>query len=187
MIYSEFFDKWKKNIHRLVKSKQGLVIMAAICFMEPVFLPMFPELVIAPVMLARKKEWVKVLCVALLGTTCGSILTYVIAGLIGKILLVYAGGNLMYLYETGLEYLHTYGFFLPFIGSLTPFPLKIITWTCGLTKFHFFIYICGIFFGRLLRYSLIMILQKTHSHKNKIKSHYLSRGKSVHEMNKPYI
>ena len=179
MIYPAFLNDWKMKIQKLSKSRKGLALMAAICFLEPIFLPLIPELVIAPVLIARKTEWMKILCIAIFSTIVGTIVTYIIAGFAGKLLLAYMGESALYLYDKGLSYLHEYGFFLPLIGSFTPFPLKVITWTCGITGFSFPILLLGIFVGRLARYSLIVILQKTHANKERIHIKFNPRRKVI--------
>lgn len=164
-----FLSSWTAKITRLSKSPQGLVLMAFICFLEPIFLPMIPELVIAPVLFARPSEWLKVIIVAWLSTLAGAVTAYLLAGMAGKLLLGFFGASGLYIYETGLSYLHRYGFFLPILGSVTPFPLKVITWTCGLTHFSFLIFFSGIAIGRIARYSLVILLNRTHiRHKSRI-------------------
>jgi len=62
------------------------------------------------------------------------------------------------LYSAGLGYIHKYGALLPFIGSFLPFPLKIISWICGLTHFKLWVLLGGIFLGRSLRYSAMLLI-----------------------------
>ncbi len=172
-----FLEDWKIRIRALSRSRQGLFLMALVCFLEPIFLPMIPEIMIAPIMIARKSEAMMVWVVALAATLCGVVVAYTVAGFAGKILILYLGQSGLYLYETGLGYLEQYGFFLPLIGSFTPFPLKVIVWTCGLTHFNFAILLSGIFMGRAARYGLIPLLQKTHANKDRIRIQFNPRRK----------
>jgi len=169
MSVPSFLNDWKIQIKKLSKSRKGLALMAIICFLEPIFLPIIPELIIAPILIARKSEWPKILLIAISATVLGTIVTYSLAGLAGNVVLTYMSASTASLYESGLLYLHKYGFLLPLIGSFTPFPLKVITWTCGITRFNGFVLISGVFLGRLARYSLIVLLQKTHAHKDRIR------------------
>jgi len=138
---------------------------------------MIPEIMITPIMLARKSEWAMVLFAALGSTLFGVVVAYAIAGFAGKILLAYFGQSALYLYETCLGYLQEYGFFLPLVGSFTPFPLKVIVWTCGLTHFNFFILFSGIAIGRAARYCAVPLMQKTHANRERIRIGFNPRRK----------
>lgn len=154
-----FFNEIKNKLTKLARSGAGLYLMALICFCEPIFLPMIPELVIGPMLLARRNERLKILLLALLSTLIGSFVTYGIGYFLGKILVSWlAEHSLDHFYYLGLSYLEKYGVFLPFLMSLTPLPLKMVTWSCGIARFNIIIYSAGIILGRLLRYSWMLLI-----------------------------
>jgi membrane protein YqaA with SNARE-associated domain len=150
----------KKNIERIAKSPKGLIAMCTICFLEPIILPIFPEIALAPVLIARKDERIKILLIALLCTLMGSLSAYTMGYFLGNVIIGALGNTALDLYMKGRAYLHYYGLFLPLIGSMLPFPLKVISWTCGLSHFNLFIFVGAIFLGRLVRYSLIFLINK---------------------------
>lgn len=160
-----FFSEIKSKLGSLARSPQGLYLMTAICFIEPIFLPMIPELVVGPMLLARRNERLKVIVMALIGTLLGSLVTYAIGYFLGKILVSWlAFFSLEKIYYMGLTYLEKYGIFLPFIMSVTPLPLKMVTWSCGIARFNILIYALGILSGRLLRYSWMLLISGEKKH-----------------------
>lgn len=175
-----FLNDIKIKLGRLARSRQGLYLMATICFIEPIFLPMIPELIIGPMLLARRNERLKVIFLALTGTLLGSLVTYAIGYFLGKILVSWlAFFSLEKIYYMGLNYLEKYGLFLPFIMSVTPLPLKIVTWSCGIARFNILIYGLGILIGRLLRYSWMLLIsgeKKEQSHQTTPSSDFPSNS-----------
>jgi len=165
MITIEWFEHIKKNMKKVAQSPKGFMVMCIICFLEPIILPIFPELVLAPVLLARKKERFKIVFSALVCTLLGALLAYTIGYYLGKVLISHLGEHASSLYMKGQLYLNYYGAFLPLIGSVLPFPLKVISWTCGLTHFNVIIFMSAVAVGRLARYSLLLLLNKIPSKK----------------------
>jgi membrane protein YqaA with SNARE-associated domain len=156
---SHFFIVLKKKLQDLLQSPFALYFVGFICFLEPIALPMVPELVIGPTLYARKEQRFSIILIAVLGTVLGAIFTYSLGYFLGHVLvswLEYFSADK--LYTMGVSYLETYGVFLPFVMSLTPLPLKIVTWSCGIARFSFPIYLTGIAIGRLLRYSFMLLL-----------------------------
>jgi membrane protein YqaA with SNARE-associated domain len=160
----DWLKNTKNNIERIAQSPRGLVLLCTICFLEPIILPIFPELILAPVLLSRKKEQLKVLVIALCCTFLGAMTAYTIGYYLGKLVLGYLG-SAADLYVKGRAYLHYYGIFLPFIGSMMPLPLKVISWTCGLSHFNVFIFASAVFLGRLFRYSALLLVPQIHKKK----------------------
>lgn len=152
-----WFRRIKMKMSLVAKTKKAIGLMMMICFIEPIFLPMIPELILTPILLAQKDRAFRIILLALLANILGSIFAYSSAYFAGKMLLTYSGDFIISLFEKGQTYLVYYGFFLPFLGSFTPFPLKVITWTCGLTHFDFLSFIIGISGGRFLRYGLNLL------------------------------
>ena len=165
MITIEWFEHIKKNMTKVAKSPKGFMVMCMICFLEPIILPILPELVLAPVLLARRKERFKIIFVALICTLLGALLAYTMGYYLGKVLINNLGEHASALYMKGKVYLNYYGVFLPFIGSVLPFPLKVISWTCGLSHFNLVIFMGAVAVGRLARYSLLLLLNKIPSKK----------------------
>lgn len=165
MASSSFPNKLKSKLGKIARSPQGLFFMVLVCFLEPIFLPIIPEFFVSPILIARRHEPVKIMLCALLGTLFGALLTYGLGYCLGKALISWLASFswlerfcIEDLYYSGLGYLDKYGTFLPFVISLTPLPLKMVTWTCGVARFNVVVYSVGIISGRLIRYSAIFLL-----------------------------
>ena len=153
----------KNSIVSLAKSRKGLIFLSIICFMEPIFLPFLPEVIIAPVLINRPKERLKIVFLAALSTLIGSIVAYGLAFLLGTVLLKYLPPNYSESFFKIKSALNSYGILIPFLTALFPLPLKLVTWTCGLSHFNVILFGATIFLGRTLRYSLLLLIPKKSS------------------------
>ncbi len=157
MSWQQSFNKINQSIITMAKSKNGLVIASIVCFCEPIFLPLFPEIVLAPVIFARREDKFKIYFLALLMTLLGALTGYMLGYSLGKALLSYY--DLTWI-EQAKFYLSKYGLILPLLASVFPLPLKFVTLTCGFTHFNLLILLISVFIGRAFRFSLLLLVPK---------------------------
>lgn len=148
---------FKEYIGQLAKSRKGMVALCIVCLLEPIILPIYPEFVLAPVLLTRPNQQLKIFFTAILCTLLGSAVAYTLGYTLGNIALNQLSTEKLTYFFNIKSYLNTYGLLIPFVGSFLPLPLKMITWTCGLTHFNAVLFGGAIFAGRSLRYSLLLL------------------------------
>lgn len=153
------FKELVKKIQKAAKSKKALYVLASVCLLEPLMLPMFPEVILAPLLLSRPGERLKTLCLALSMTLLGSSLSYCISYFFGTFILSGLGSIIPNIKQI-IENMSTYGYYLPLLGSFLPMPFKIVCLSSGLLKISFMYFLSGIFVGRLGRYSLLLMIPR---------------------------
>ena len=129
-------------------------ILALICFLEAMIVPVFPEVMLAPMILAgRRRAWrLATICTvaSVTGGLAGYAIGYFLFDSIGRpIIDFYGAGN-------GFESLrHSFnenGPLMILIGALSPIPYKVITITSGVAGLDIWTFVIYGLIGRGLRY-----------------------------------
>ena len=139
-------------------------LLAFESFIESSFFPIPPDVMIIPMVVAKKNEFLRIATIAttfsVLGALFGYFIGYVFFNEIGaKIFEIYGYENPNFLKET---FSSTGGFFswlgILFTAGFTPLPFKLLTISSGFIHFNliFFIIICVVTRG--LRFFLISFL-----------------------------
>ncbi|MHA6298655.1 YqaA family protein [Devosia sp. CAU 1758] len=129
-------------------------ILALICFLEAMIVPVFPEVMLAPMILAdRRRAW-RLATICTVSSVVGGIFGYAIGfylfDLIGKGIVEFygAGGS----FEELRQSFVANGPFMIMIGAVTPIPYKIITITSGVAGVDIWTFILFGVIGRGLRF-----------------------------------
>ncbi|MGF7162364.1 membrane protein YqaA with SNARE-associated domain [Rhodoligotrophos appendicifer] len=128
--------------------------LGAMCFAESSFLPMLPEVMLLPMILAdRTKAWrLALLC------TITSVLGGVLGYFIGIFLFDAVGAPLLRFYGLSGEFEHIaqqyndLGWLMVLIGAVTPVPYKVVTIASGLTHLDFMTFLVMSAIGRGVRF-----------------------------------
>lgn len=148
-----------QRFKKAASSKKAIFALCAVCFLEPMILPLFPEIIIAPILLSRPHEQLKTLLIAISMTLLGSCCAYILSFFFGKFIIGMLSPIVTDI-ETIMENMAHYGTYLPFLGSLIPMPYKVVCLSCGLLKISFSYFFFGVLLGRATRYSLLLLLPK---------------------------
>ncbi len=144
--------------------KYAKPILAFEAFIESSFFPIPPDVMIVPMVVAKKKQFLRIASIAtifsVLGALFGYFIGYVFFNEIGtKIFEVYGYNDPNFLKEK----FSTKGGFFSWLGILftagfTPLPFKLLTISSGFIHFNlfFFIFICVVTRG--LRFFLVSFL-----------------------------
>lgn len=136
-----------KKVVAWASHKYALYYLSFLCFIESIFFPIPPDVMLIPMALARIQKWFKIASVALLSTVTGAIVGYVIGYFfykeVGiKIFEFYNFNN----FQEFKEYLQVgKGFWawiiIMTIAGYSPVPFKLLTITSGFIHFPFHIFI----------------------------------------------
>ncbi len=139
-------------------------ILAFESFIESSFFPIPPDVMIIPMVVAKKNEFLRIASIAtifsVLGALFGYFIGYVFFNEIGaKIFEIYGYENPNFLKET----FSTKGGFFSWLGILftagfTPLPFKLLTISSGFINFNLFFFIIICVVTRGLRFFLISFL-----------------------------
>ena len=159
-MFKELFQKTLK----LAAHKSSKFFLALISFVESSFFPIPPDILIVPMVIAKKNDYIKIFVIATLFSALGGLFGY----FIGSVFLEFAMKVIeFYGYEQNVFDLQTRlsekgGLFiwlgLLFIAGFTPVPFKVFTITSGIINFNIFIFFFICIISRGLRFFIIAFL-----------------------------
>ena len=160
MMFKKLFQKTLK----LAAHKSSKFFLALISFIESSFFPIPPDILIVPMVIAKKNEYIKIFIIATLFSALGGLFGY----FIGSVFLEFAMKVIeFYGYEQNVFDLQTRlsekgGLFIwlgiLFIAGFTPVPFKVFTITSGIINFNIFIFFFICIISRGLRFFIIAFL-----------------------------
>ena len=158
------------NCIKAAGHKSSKHFLAFFSFIESSFFPIPPDVMIVPMTVAKKNDYLKIFLIAtifsVLGALFGYFIGYVFFNEIGiKIFELYGYENPNFLKEK----FSTKGGFLSWLGILftagfTPLPFKLLTISSGFIHFNIFFFIIICVFTRGLRFFLVAILTYKFGH-----------------------
>ena len=159
-MFTELYNKCLK----LAAHKNSNYFLGAISFIESSFFPIPPDVMIVPMAIAKKKEYLKIFLIATIFSVLGGIFGYVI----GSFFFDFAMNIVnFYNYEDKVINIKDAlsqgdGFYtwlaILFLAGFTPLPYKVFTITSGLISFNLVIFIIISFISRGLRFFIVSYL-----------------------------
>ena len=149
---------------KLAAHKSSKTYLAIVSFIESSFFPIPPDVMIVPMIIAKKNDYLKIFFIATLFSTLGGILGYFIGSSF-----VDTGMNVVgfYGYEDKVINLKNNltkgsGLYIwlatLFLAGFTPLPFKVFTITSGMIGFNLFIFLIICLFSRGLRFFIVSYL-----------------------------
>lgn len=155
-----FYTLYKKCLD-LAAHKSSKYYLAIVSFIESSFFPIPPDVMIVPMVIAKKNDYLKIFLIATIFSTLGGILGYFIGFYFLEIAMSVVE---FYGYEEKLFNLKenlTKGSGLYiwlatlFLAGFTPLPFKVFTITSGMISFNLFIFIFICLISRGLRFFIV--------------------------------
>jgi membrane protein YqaA with SNARE-associated domain len=149
---------------QLAAHKSSKIFLAIISFVESSFFPIPPDVMIVPMVIAKKNDYLKIFLIATLFSTLGGVLGYLI------------GSSFI---DTGMKVVEFYGYenkvlelknnltkgtgvyiwlATLFLAGFTPLPFKVFTITSGIIGFNLFIFFIICLISRGLRFFIVSYL-----------------------------
>ena len=158
-----FNTLYKKCLH-LSAHKSSKYYLALVSFIESSFFPIPPDVMVIPMVISKKSDFLKIFFIATIFSVLGGILGYFIGAFFFDL-----GMQIMsfYGYEDKLTNLkdnliNSEGFYawlgILFLAGFTPLPYKVFTIASGLIGFNILIFILISFFSRGLRFFIVSYL-----------------------------
>ncbi len=149
---------------KLAGHKSSKFFLAIISFAESSFFPIPPDIMIVPMVIAKKNDYLKIFLIATFSSAAGGLLGY----LIGSVFLDFAMNVIeFYGYEdkvltlkNNLSSGNNFIFFLGtlFLAGFTPLPFKVFTITSGIIGFNILIFFIVCLVSRGLRFFVVSYL-----------------------------
>ena len=155
-----FNELYQKSL-KLAAHKSSKIFLAFVSFIESSFFPIPPDVMIVPMVIAKKNDYLKIFLIATIFSTLGGILGYFIGFYFLEIAMSVVE---FYGYEEKLFNLKenlTKGSGLYiwlatlFLAGFTPLPFKVFTITSGMISFNLFIFIFICLISRGLRFFIV--------------------------------
>ena len=149
---------------KMAAHKTSTYFLGAISFIESSIFPIPPDVMIAPMAIAKKKEFLKIFLIATIFSVLGGIFGYVI----GLYFFDFAMNIIeFYNYEDKLMHIKDAlsqgdGFYtwlaILFLAGFTPLPYKVFTIASGLISFNLIVFILISLISRGLRFFIVTYL-----------------------------
>jgi membrane protein YqaA with SNARE-associated domain len=158
------FTTLYKKCLKLAGHKSSKYYLALVSFIESSFFPIPPDVMMIPMIIAKKNDYLKIFLITTIFSVMGGIFGYFIGALFFDI-----GTQIMnfYGYEEKLIYvknnlIESEGFYawlgILFLAGFTPLPFKVFTITSGLIGFNIFLFILISLISRGLRFFIVSYL-----------------------------
>ena len=158
------FQSLYKKCLNLAAHKSSNLYLGIVSFTESSFFPIPPDVMIIPMVIAKKKEYFKIFLIASLFSVLGGIFGYLLGYLFYDLAIHIIG---FYGYENKVENLKTSlsqgsGFFawlsILFLAGFTPLPYKAFTIASGIVGFGLPVFIVVSLISRSLRFFIVAYL-----------------------------
>ena len=158
------FNTLYKKCLDLASHKSSKYYLAAVSFIESSFFPIPPDVMVIPMVISKKNDFLKIFLITTIFSVLGGILGYLIGAFffdLGMEVMTFYG------YENKLSNLKSNlvsseGFYawlsILFLAGFTPLPYKVFTIASGLIGFNIFIFILISFISRGLRFFIVSYL-----------------------------
>ena len=158
------FKSLYKKCLDLAAHKSSKYYLAIVSFVESSFFPIPPDVMVIPMVISKKNDFIKIFLITTIFSVLGGMLGYLIGAFFFEF-----GAHIMsfYGYEDKLSKIkenlvNSDGFYawlgVLFLAGFTPLPYKVFTITSGLIGFNFLIFILISFISRGLRFFIVSYL-----------------------------
>jgi membrane protein YqaA with SNARE-associated domain len=147
---------------RLARHRHAIPAMAAISFAESSFFPIPPDVMLVPMVLARRSQAYLIATVCTVASVTGGMLGYAVGYFLYDSVGLYLV-NLYGMHDAAAEYQRWYGEYgawVILIKGLTPIPFKLVTIASGLARFDFGLFVLLAAVTRGIRFFAMAFLLK---------------------------
>ena len=158
------FKSLYKKCLDLAAHKSSKYYLAIVSFIESSFFPIPPDVMIIPMVISKKKNFIKIFLITTIFSVLGGILGYLIGAFFfdfgSEIMNFYGYDNKLSNIKNNL--VNSDGFYawlsVLFLAGFTPLPYKVFTIASGLIGFNFLIFVLISFISRGLRFFIVSYL-----------------------------
>lgn len=158
------FNKLYQKSLKLAEHKSSKIYLAIISFVESSFFPIPPDIMIVPMIIAKKNDFIKIFLIATIFSALGGLFGYLIGSvffdLALKVIEFYGYQDEVFELKNNLSSGANFYFFLLtlFLAGFTPLPFKVFTITSGMISFNIFIFFFVCLVSRGLRFIVVSYL-----------------------------
>ncbi len=158
------FNNLYKKCLDLAAHKSSKYYLAIVSFVESSFFPIPPDVMIIPMVISKKNDFIQIFLIATIFSVLGGMLGYLIGAFFfdfgSQIMSFYGYENKLSNFKKNL--VNSDGLYawlgILFLAGFTPLPYKVFTIASGLISFNFFIFIFISLVSRGLRFFIVSYL-----------------------------
>ena len=158
------FNTLYKKCLDLAAHKSSKYYLAVVSFVESSFFPIPPDVMLIPMVISRKNDFIKIFLITTIFSVLGGLLGYLIGAFFFdfgmEVMAFYGHENKLSSLKNNL--ISSEGFYawlsVLFLAGFTPLPYKVFTIASGLIGFNFFIFIMISLISRGLRFFFVSYL-----------------------------
>tara|TARA_B100001057_G_scaffold121987_1_gene120831 strand:+ start:161 stop:760 length:600 start_codon:yes stop_codon:yes gene_type:complete len=160
MILKKLYDRSVE----LARHKFSKPLLGFVAFIESFFFPVPPDLMIVPMVVAKREDYFKIFLIATSGSVLGGLFGYMLGVFFLDISMVVIEfyGYEEKVFEVQNKMSSKGGFFIwlgiMFLAGFTPLPFKVFTITSGIIGFNIIVFFFICLFTRGLRFFLVSYL-----------------------------
>ncbi len=147
-------------VFELARHKRATWVLSGVSFIESSVFPIPPDVLLIPMVLAKRHKWVFYALICTIGSVLGAFLGYFIGAFlyeaIGEPVLRFYGKADSF--EQVSEWYNTWGGWGVLFAAVTPFPYKVLTIFSGATGLNLVTFAIVSVIGRGLRFFLVSAL-----------------------------
>ena len=158
------FNTLYKKCLDLAAHKSAKYYLAIVSFIESSFFPIPPDVMVIPMVISKKNDFLKIFLITTIFSVLGGILGYFIGAFffdIGIKILNFYGyeEKLIHLKDNLIQSKGFYAWLgILFLAGFTPLPYKVFTIASGLIGFNLLVFILISFISRGLRFFIVSYL-----------------------------
>ena len=148
----------------LAAHRSSKIFLAIVSFVESSFFPIPPDVMIVPMVMAKKNDYLKIFLISTIFSTLGGVLGYFIGSHFldfGMTIVTFYGyeDKVLTLKESLTNGTGLYIWLVTlFLAGFTPLPFKVFTITSGMIGFNLFIFFLICLLSRGLRFFIVSYL-----------------------------
>ena len=147
-------------IEKRSRSKFSQYFLSLIAFIESIFFPIPPDVVLVPVIHFNKDKYLMTIINCTFFSVMGGIVGYILGFFIFDLVKNYFDLTKQ---NAFLSFYNDWGLIAIFLGGFTPIPYKIIALTSGYSNFNFFLFVLLSILSRGLRFYIIGYIVRRYS------------------------
>jgi len=158
----KIFSSLYKKVMQWSRHKHAERYLTGLSFAESSFFPIPPDVMLAPMALARPERAFFLAMITTIASVCGGILGYIIGmGFYEWIQpLIEGDGRWASKYQMTQQWFSEWGVWAIFIAGFSPIPYKIFTITAGIMQMVFLPFVIASLIGRGARFYLVALLMR---------------------------
>ena len=147
-------------IEKRSRSKFSQYFLSLIAFIESIFFPIPPDVVLVPVIHFNKDKYLMTIINCTFFSVMGGMVGYILGFFIFDLVKNYFDLTKQ---NAFLSFYNDWGLIAIFLGGFTPIPYKIIALTSGYSNFNFFLFVLLSILSRGLRFYIIGFIVRRYS------------------------